>query len=125
MKRTFLPITNPYSFFAHVAFALDTRAHATPQATANLLIEINEKTLTSCGKKKHLKVSALTDSQKAELAGEIAMAAALDYLKLEEEFRQFPAQRFVNFDLIRPTYISIRPQPTKVLPNGPKIWRLA
>ena len=116
----------PYCFFAHVAFALDARAHATPQATANLLIEINDTTLTSGGKKKHVKVSALKDFQKAELAGEIAMAAALDYLKSEHEFRQFPAQRFVNFDLIRPpTYISIRPPPTKVLPNGSKIWRLA
>ena len=53
------------------------------------------------------------------------MAAALDCLKSEEEFRQFPAQRFVNFDLIRPTYISIRPRPTKVLPNDSKVWRLA
>src|SRR6266513_3689143 len=115
----------PYCFFAHVAFALDARAHASPQATANLIIEINDTTLTPCGNKKHVKVSALTDSQKMELAGEIAMAAALDYLKSEEEFRQFPAQRFVNFDLIRPTYISIRPRPTKVLPNGSKAWRLA
>ncbi len=70
-------MTKPYCFFAHVAFALDARAHATPQATANLLIEINDTTLTSCARKKHLKVSALTDSQKMELAGEIAMAAAL------------------------------------------------
>jgi CRP/FNR family transcriptional regulator, cyclic AMP receptor protein len=115
----------PYCFFAHVAFALDPRAHAAPQATANLLIEISAKTLTSSSRKKHLKVSALTDSQKAELAAEIAMAAALKYLKTQEEFRQFPAQRFVNFDLIRPqSYISIRPPPTKVLPNGSKVWRL-
>ena len=53
------------------------------------------------------------------------MAAALEYLKAELEFRPFPAQRFVNFDLIRPTHISIRPPATKVLPNGLKIWRLA
>src|SRR6266496_5330083 len=120
-----LSITKPYSFFAHIAFALDARAHASPQATANLIIEINNITLTSCADRKHLKVSALTDSQKMELAGEIAMAAALDYLKSEAEFRQFPAQRFVNFDLIRPqSYISIRPPPTKVLPNGSKVWRL-
>src|SRR5438045_6653822 len=115
----------PYCFFAHVAAAVDARARASPQATANLIIEIDDTTLTSCADKKHLKVSALTDSQKMELAGEIAMAAALDYLKSEEEFRQFPAQRFVNFDLIRPSYISIRPRPTKVLRNGAKIWRLA
>jgi CRP/FNR family transcriptional regulator, cyclic AMP receptor protein len=116
----------PYCFFAHIAFALDAHAHATPQATANLLIEISATTLSSGAKKKHLKVPALRDSQKVELAGEIAMAAALDYLKSEPEFRLFPVQRFVNFDLIRPpTYISIRPPPTKALPNGSKIWRLA
>src|SRR5207237_1048825 len=114
----------PYCFFAHVAFALDACGHSSPTATANLIIDINDTTLTSCGNKKHVKVSALTDSQKMELAGEIAMAAALDYLKSEEEFRQFPTQRFVNFDLIRPTYISIRPRPNKVLPNEAKVWRL-
>jgi CRP-like cAMP-binding protein len=53
------------------------------------------------------------------------MTAALEYLKAEPEFRPFPAQRFVNFDLIRPTHISIRPPPTKVLRDGSKIWRLA
>jgi CRP/FNR family transcriptional regulator, cyclic AMP receptor protein len=119
-------ITKPYCFFAHVAFALDARTHATPQATANILIEIDDRTLTSCAKKKRLKLSALTNSQKTELAGDVAMAAALDYLKSEAEFRQFPAQRFVNFNLIRPqSYISIRPPPSKVSPNGCKIWRLA
>lgn len=124
-KRASSKVTKPYCFFAHIAFALDARAHAAPQATANLLIEINDKTLTSSGRKKHFKVSALTDSQKAELAGEIAMAAALDYLKSEAALRQFPAQRFVNFDLIRPqSYISIRPPATRVLPNGSKVWRL-
>ena len=60
-----------------------------------------------------------------ELAAEIAMAAALDYLKSEEEFRQFPAQRFVNFDLIRPSYISICPPTDQSIPNGAKVWRLA
>ena len=125
-KRTSLPIMKPYCFFAHIAFALDARAHATPQATANLLIEINHTTVTSCCKKKHLKVSALRDSQKVELAAELAMAAALDCLKSENGLREFPVQRFVNFKLIRPpTYISIRPPPTKVSPNGSKVWRLA
>jgi len=123
---TSLPTMKPYCFFAHIALSLDARTHAAPQATANLLIEINNTTLTTGGKKKHLKVSALRDHQKAELAGEIAMVVAHDYLKSEPEFRQFPAQRFVNFNLTRPpTYISIRPPPTKVLPNGSKIWRLA
>jgi CRP/FNR family transcriptional regulator, cyclic AMP receptor protein len=116
----------PYCFFAHVAFALDAHAHSAPQATANLLIEIHETTLAVGARKKHRKVSELTDSQKAELADEIAMAAAVDYLKAEEEFRQFPAQRFVNFDLVRPpSYISVRPAPSKVLSNGSKIWRIA
>jgi CRP/FNR family transcriptional regulator, cyclic AMP receptor protein len=125
-ERASSPITKPYCFFAHVAFALDVRAHASPQATANLIIEINDRTLTSCGNKKQVTVSALTDPQKMELAGEIAMTAAIDYLKSEEEFRQFPTQRFVNFDLIRPqSYISICPPPSKVFPNGSKIWRLA
>ena len=57
-------MTKPYCFFAHVAFALDARAHASPQATANLIIEINDTTLTAYVKKKHAKLSALTDSQK-------------------------------------------------------------
>ena len=119
-------ITKPYCFFAHIAFALDARGHAAPQATANLLIEVSAKALTSSRRKKGLKVSALTDSQKAELAAEIAMAAALKYLKRQEEFRQFPAQRFVNFNLIRPqSYISICPPPRKLFPNGCKVWRLA
>ena len=60
------------------------------------------------------------------LAGATAKAAALDYLKSQREFRKFPVQRFVDFDLTgNPTYISIRPPPTKVLPNDSKIWRLA
>ncbi len=124
-QRTSLPQRKPYCFFAHVAFALDARAHAAPQATANLLIEIGDKALRAGGKKKNLKVSALTDSEKAKLADEIAMAAARAYLKSEPVFRHFPAQRFVNFDLIRPSYISIRPPATKVLPNGSKLWRVA
>ena len=125
-QRTSLPTAKPYCFFAHVAFALDARAHANPEATTNLLIEISDTTLTSDGKRKRLKVSAQKSFQKLELASEIAMAAALDYLKSEPELRQFPAQRFVNFDLIRAqTYISIRPPPTKILPNGSKVWRLS
>ena len=101
-------------------------SRATPQATANLLIEINDTALTSGGKEKHLKVSALMESQKVELAAEIAKTAARDYLKSEHEFRKFPVQRFVDFNLTgTPTYISIRPPPTKVLPNDSKVWRLA
>jgi hypothetical protein len=116
----------PHCFFAHIAFASDNRVRANPQVTANLLIEINDTALTSGGKKKHLKISALMESQKVELAAEIAKTAACDYLKSEREFRKFPVQRFVDFNLTgTPSYISIRPPPTKVLPNDSKVWRLA
>jgi hypothetical protein len=116
----------PHCFFAHIAFATDARVRPRPQATANLLIEISDTALRSGGKEKHLKVSALKDFQKAKLAGKIAKTAARDYLKSEHEFRKFPVQRFVDFNLTgTPTYISIRPPPTKVLPNDSKIWRLA
>jgi CRP-like cAMP-binding protein len=114
-----------YTFFAHVAFAFDARSHATPQATANLLIEVEDKTVRAHDRHKHRKVSEPGDAHSTDVAGQIAMAAALQYLKGEPEFRSFPAQRFVNFDLIHPTHISISPPATKVLPNGLKIWRLA
>jgi hypothetical protein len=115
-----------YCFFAHVAFAFSAGAHATPQATANLLIEVRNKTLAAALRKKRLKISSLKDFQKAELAGEIAMVAALRYLKSQAAFRQFPARRFVNFDLVRPpSYISVRPAPSKVLPDGTMVWRIA
>ena len=114
-----------YNFFAHVAFAFDARSHATPQATANLLIEVEDKLIKAHDRHKHLKASERSDAHATEVAGEIAMAAALEYLKAESEFRRFPAQRFVNFDRIQPTYISIRPPPTKLLRDGSKIWRVA
>jgi CRP-like cAMP-binding protein len=114
-----------YTFFAHVAFAFDARSHATPQATANLLVEVEDKTVRAHDRHKHRKVSEPGDAHSTDVAGEIAMATALQYLKGEPEFRSFPAQRFVNFDLIHPTHISISPPATKVLPNGLKIWRLA
>lgn len=114
-----------YTFFAHVAFAFDARSHATPQATANLLIEVEEKAVRAHDRHKHVKVSETSGAHSAEVAGEIAMAAALEYLKSEPEFRSFPAQRFVNFELTKPTHISICPPPTKTLRDGSKIWRLA
>jgi hypothetical protein len=115
-----------HCFFTHIAFATDARVRATAKATANLLIEINDTAFTSGAKEKHLKVSTLTKPQKVELAGEIARTAARDYLKFERAFRKLPVQRFVDFNLTgTPTYISICPPPTKVLPNGSKIWRLA
>ena len=115
-----------YCFFAHVAFAFSPGAHATPQVTANLLIEVRDKTLAAALRKKRLKTSSLKNFQKAEFAGEIAMSAVLRYLKSQAEFRQFPARRFVNFDLLRPpSYISVRPAPSKVLPDGTMVWRIA
>jgi len=118
-------ITQPYCFFAHVCFAYDPRSHATPQATANLLIEVEDKAVRAHDRHEHVKHSAPGDIHSIEVAGEIAMAAALDYVKSDPEFRSFPAQRFVNFDLIHPTHISVRPPPTKVLHDGSRVWRLA
>ena len=111
--------------FSHIAFALDARS-ATPQATTNLLIEINDAALACGVRKRHLKVSALREFQKVELAGKIAKVAARSYLKSEREFRKYKGQRFVDFKLTgTPTYISIRPPATKVLPDDAKVWRLA
>jgi CRP-like cAMP-binding protein len=118
-------ITQPYCFFAHVCFAFDPRSHATPQATANLLIEVEDKAVRAHDRHKHVKASTAGDSHSIEVASEIAMAAARDYLKSEPEFRPFPAQRFVNFDVVHPTHISLRPPPTMVLHNGSRVWRLA
>jgi hypothetical protein len=89
-------------------------------------IEVNDTALESGRNRKHLKISTLTELQKVKLASRIARSAALDYLKSESELSNFPLQRFVDFHLTEnPTYISIRPPPTKVLPNDSKIWRLA
>jgi len=113
-------------FFAHVVLAIDARVLAIPQATANLLIEVNDRALRSGGRDRHLKVSALTEFQEAELAREIGRTAALDYLESEPEFSKLPVQRFVDFNPTEtPTYISIGPTPAKVLPNDSKVWRLA
>jgi len=114
-----------YIFFTHVCFAYDSRSHAAPQATANLLIEVEDKAVRAHDRQKHIKASTPGYSHSIEVAGEIAMAGALDYLKGEPEFRPFPAQRFVNFDLVHPTHISVRPPPTKVLHDGSKVWRVA
>jgi CRP/FNR family transcriptional regulator, cyclic AMP receptor protein len=115
----------PYCFFAHVAFAFDRRPHAAPQATANLLVEVENKVVSAHDRHKDRKISEGDDAHAADVAGQSAMAVALDYLKAEPEFRPFPALRFVEFDRIRSTHISIRPPPTKILPDGSKIWRLA
>jgi CRP/FNR family transcriptional regulator, cyclic AMP receptor protein len=120
----FLP--KRYCFFGHIAFAFSPGAHAAPQTTASLLIEVKDKTLAAALKDKRLKTSSLKDFQRTELASEIALAAALRYVKSHAEFRQFPARRFVNFDVVRPpSYISVRPAPSKTLPNGTLVWRIA
>jgi CRP/FNR family cyclic AMP-dependent transcriptional regulator len=115
----------PHRFFAHVAFAYDHRSHATPQVTANLLIEVENTEGRGHAKRNHRRVARPADSTAAEAAEEIAMAGALHYLRADPEFRSFPAQRFVEFDRIGSTHISICPPPTKVPANGSKIWRLA
>ena len=112
-------------FFAHVAFGLDAHVLARPQATANMLIEVNGVAMASGSRKKHLKLSALINPERTKLAGAIAKTAALEYLKCEREFRNFPVRRFVDFRLTEsPTYISIRPPPTKTFPDDSKVWRL-
>ena len=62
---------NPLCFFTHVALATDTRSLSRPQATANLLIELDDRTLRSGDEERHLKFSTLTDVEKVDLAKEI------------------------------------------------------
>ena len=120
------PGQNTCSFFVHIALGTDARIVTCPQATANMLIEVNETALVSGANRKHLKISTLTELQKVKLARGIAKTAALDYLKSESEFSNFPVQRFVDFNLTQnATYISVCPTPTKVMRNDSKIWRLA
>ena len=84
-------IAQRYCFFTHVAFAFDRRSHGAPQATANLLIEVENKIVSAHNQQKHRRISEPDGAHAAEVAGEIAMAAALDYLRAEPEFRPFPA----------------------------------
>lgn len=117
---------NPLTFFAHVALSKDAHHLSPPEATANLLIEINEQTLRAGGDEAHRKFSKMSDRQKVDFAAEIGRTAALDFLNLEKEFSRLPVRRFVDFDLTEtPTYISARPAPTRTLPNDSKVWRLA
>jgi CRP/FNR family transcriptional regulator, cyclic AMP receptor protein len=120
-----IPFTKTYCFFTHIAFAFDLRSHAAPQATASLLIEIDDRTLKSASRQKNVDLAILDEPHKAELAAEAAMAAAREYVAADSEFRPFPAQRFVNFELVHPTHISVKPPTTKMLPNGARVWRLA
>jgi hypothetical protein len=117
---------NPLTFFAHVALSKDAGHLSPPEATANLLIEIDDQTLRSDGDEAHLSFAKMSDRQKVDFAAEIGRTAALDFLNLEHEFNEFPVRRFVDFDLAKmPSYISVRPAPTRTLPNNSKIWRLA
>jgi hypothetical protein len=117
---------NPLTFFAHVALSKDSRPLSAPEATANLLIEIDDQTLRSDGDEVHRQFSKMSDRQKVDFAGQIGRTAALDFLSLESEFRRLPVRRFVDFDLTgMPSYISVRPPPTRTLPNNSKVWRLA
>jgi hypothetical protein len=117
---------NPLTFFAHVALSKDARHLSPPEATANLLIEINDQTLRSDGGEAHLSFAKMSDRQKVDFADGIGRTAALDFLTLEHEFNKFPVKRFVDFELTgMPSYISVRPAPTRTLPNNSKVWRLA
>jgi hypothetical protein len=117
---------NSLTFFDHVALC-EHGEHLSPcGATANLLIEIDDETLRTDRDEAHLDFSQMSDSQKVDFAGEIGRAAALDFLQLEDEFSKLPERRFVDFNLTEmPTYISVRPAPTRTLPNNSKVWRLA
>jgi hypothetical protein len=117
---------NPLTFFAHVALSKDASHLSSPEATANLLIEVNDRTLRADGDEAHRKFSEMSDSEKVNFAGEIGRTAALDFLNSEDEFNKLPERRFVDFDLTEmPTYISVQPAPTRTLPNHSKVWRLA
>ena len=117
---------NPLTFFAHVALSKDTGSLSPPEATANLLIEIDDQTLRSDGDEAHREFSKMSDRQKVSFAGEIGRTAALDFLSLEPEFNRLPVRRFVDFDLTEmPSYISVRPPPTRTLANNSKVWQIA
>jgi hypothetical protein len=117
---------NALTFFAHVALSNDTRPFSPPEATANLLIEIDDQTLRSDCDEAHHKFSKMSDREKVDFAGEIGRTAALDFLSLEPEFNRLPVRRFVDFDLTKmPSYISVRPPPSRTLPNNSRVWRLA
>ena len=117
---------NPLTFFAHVALSQDAEHLSPCGATANLLIEIDDATLQSGRDNSHSGFSRMSGGQRVDFAGEIGRAAALDFLKLEDEFSRLPVRRFVDFRLTdTPTYISVRPPPTRTLPNNSKVWRLA
>jgi hypothetical protein len=61
-----------------------------------------------------------------DFAGEIGRTAALDFLRLEDEFSKLPLRRFIDFDLTEmPCYMSVRQAPTRTLSNNSKVWRLA
>jgi hypothetical protein len=117
---------NPLTFFAHVALSKDARHLSPPEATANLLIEIDDETLRSAGDDAHREFSAMSDRQKVDFAADIGRTAALDFLDLECEFSTLGVRRFVDFDLTEmPCYLSVREAPTRTLPNHSKVWRIA
>jgi hypothetical protein len=117
---------NPLTFFAHVALWKDAPDLSSPEATANLLIEINDQTLRSEGDEAHRKFSAMSDRQKVGFADKIGRTAALDFLNLEQEFSTLPVRRIIDFELTEmPCYLSVREAPTRILPDNSKVWRLA
>jgi hypothetical protein len=117
---------NPLTFFAHVAFSKNA-GHLSPcAATANLLIGVDDETMRIDRGDERRACSHQSEREKVDSAAKIGRAAALDFLKLEEEFSKLPERRFVDFSLSEaPTYISVRPPPSRTLPNRAKVWRLA
>jgi hypothetical protein len=117
---------NPLTFFAHVALSKDTRHPSSPEATANLLIEISDQTLRNDNDDAHGDYLEMSDSQKVEFAAAMGRTAALDFLAAEDEFITLPVRRFIDFDLAEmPCYMSVREAPTRTMPNDSKVWRLA
>lgn len=117
---------NPLTFFAHVALSADAEHLSPCGATANLLIEVDDETLQTDQRGAHLDFSQMSNPGKVDYAATIGRAAAFDFLDLEREFNELLERRFVDFNLtVTPTYISVRPPPTRTPPNNAKVWRLA
>src|SRR5256714_7023649 len=108
-------IPQPYCFFAHVCFAYDSRSHATPQATANLLIEVQEKAVRAHDRHQHVKHSAPGDIHAIEVAGGNAQAAGLDFFWDGPQIPSFSTPHFLNFSLVHLTHTSVLPPPPNIL----------
>ena len=117
---------SPLTFFAHIALSKDALHPSSPEATANLLIEISDQTLRNDNNDAHGEYLAMSDSEKVDFAAAMGRTAALDFRASEDEFSTLPERRFIDFDLAEmPCYESARETPTRTMPNHSKVWRLA